>query len=228
MVLTLLAATLAFQGGKLEKKDVKVGRGPAAQFADYVTVDYTGKLLNGKQFDSSIGRAPFSFVLGAGSVIKGWDQGVVGMKPGGKRKLKIPAGLAYGSRQMGSDIPPNSTLLFDVELKKIDRVGIKVLKRGTGTGAKGGDEVAIDYTGTLKSNGKPFDSSKGKEPIRFQLGGGVIPGFTAGVLGMKLGEKRKITIPSALGYGSRATGPIPPNSDLVFEIELVGLNGVNK
>ena len=228
MVLTLLAATLAFQGGTLEKKDVVVGKGPAAKFADYVTVDYTGKLLNGKQFDSSIGRAPFSFVLGAGSVIKGWDQGVVGMKVGGKRKLRIPAALAYGSRQMGPDIPPNSTLLFDVELKKIERVDIKVLKKGSGPAAKGGDAVSLEYTGTLKSNGTQFDSSKGKQPIQFQLGGGVIPGFTAGVLGMKLGEKRKITIPSALGYRDRAVGPIPANSDLVFEIELVGLNGASK
>jgi FKBP-type peptidyl-prolyl cis-trans isomerase len=228
MVLTLLAATLAFQGGKLEKKDVVVGKGQAAKFADVVTVDYTGKLLSGKQFDSSVGRAPFTFVLGAGMVIKGWDQGVAGMKVGGKRKLKIPAGLAYGSRQMGPDIPPNSTLLFDVELKKIQRVDVKVLKKGTGAAAKGGDEVAIDYRGTLKSNGTEFDSSKGKQPIRFQLGGGVIPGFTAGVLGMKLGEKRRIGIPSELGYGERAVGPIPANSDLVFEIELVGLNGASK
>jgi len=227
MVLTLLAAALAFQGGKLEKKDVVVGRGPAAKFADVVTVDYTGKLLSGKQFDSSAGRAPFTFVLGAGMVIKGWEQGVAGMKVGGKRKLKIPAGLAYGSRQMGPDIPPNSTLLFDVELKKIQRVGLKVLKKGSGAAAKGGDEVAIEYVGTLKSNGTQFDASNGK-PIRFQLGGGVIPGFTAGVLGMKLGEKRRITIPSELGYGERAVGPIPANSDLVFQIELVGLNGASK
>lgn len=228
MVLPILATILAFQG-KLEKTDVLVGKGLEAKAGDYVTVDYTGKLTNGKQFDSSIGREPFSFVLGAGMVIKGWDQGVAGMKVGGKRKLKIPASLGYGATGAGGDIPPNATLLFDVELKKIDRVEITVLKKGKGAAAKVGDQVSIDYTGTLKATGKQFDSSKGKAPIEFQIGGRVIQGFSIGVTGMKLGEKRKIVIPSALGYGARAMGEvIPANSDLIFEVELVGLNGAKK
>ena len=227
MVLSLVMA-LALQGG-LKKTDVVVGKGPAAKSGDYVTVEYTGKLTNGKQFDSSIGRAPFSFLLGAGQVIKGWDQGVAGMKPGGKRKLVIPPGLGYGATGAGADIPPNATLVFDVELKSIDKVGVTVLKKGSGAAAKAGDEVSIDYTGTIKATGKQFDSSKGKAPIKFRLGGGVIPGFTMGVTGMKLGEKRRIAIPAVLGYGARgAGGVIPPNADLVFEIELVGLNGKGK
>ena len=227
MVLTFLAAVV-FQGG-LKKTDVVVGKGPVAKSGDHVTVEYTGKLTNGKQFDSSIGRAPFSFTLGAGQVIKGWDQGVVGMKVGGKRKLVIPPSLGYGAQGAGADIPPNATLVFDVELKSIDKVDVTVLKKGSGPAAKTGDSVSIDYTGSLKSTGKEFDSSKGKRPITFQLGGGVIPGFTLGVTGMKLGEKRKIVIPSVLGYGARgAGGVIPPNADLVFEIELVGLNGKTK
>ena len=227
MVLSLLAA-VALQGG-LKKTDVVVGKGPAAKTGDHVTVDYTGKLVSGKQFDSSVGRAPFAFTLGEGGVIKGWDLGVVGMKVGGKRKLVIPASLGYGATGAGADIPPNATLVFDIELKSIDRVAIAVLKRGSGAPAKTGDEVSIDYTGTLKATGKQFDSSKGKAPITFRLGGGVIPGFTMGVTGMKLGERRRVAIPSALGYGARgAGGVIPPNADLIFEIELVKLNGRGK
>jgi len=96
--------------------DEVVGTGPEAHTGQTVTVHYTGTLTNGEKFDSSHDRnRPFTFSLGAGDVIKGWDEGIVGMKVGGKRKLVIPADQAYGSEQKGP-IPPNSTLLFDVEL----------------------------------------------------------------------------------------------------------------
>lgn len=213
------------QGG-LKKTDLVVGKGPVAKAGDRVSVDYVGKLTNGKQFDTSIGRGPFSFTLGGGEVIKGWDLGVAGMRVGGKRKLVIPPSLGYGATGAGADIPPNATLVFEVTLHAIEKVDITVLKRGAGVAAKAGDTVSIDYTGTLKSNGKLFDSSKGKQPITFQLGGGVIPGFTMGVTGMKLGEKRRIVIPYTLAYGEAGRPPvIPAKADLVFEIELVGLNG---
>jgi FKBP-type peptidyl-prolyl cis-trans isomerase len=101
----------------LEYWDIKVGAGREAKAGDTVTVNYTGWLMNGKKFDSSVGREPFSFRLGAGQVIKGWDEGVAGMKIAGKRQLKIPAKLAYGDRGVGNGlIPPNSILIFDVEL----------------------------------------------------------------------------------------------------------------
>lgn len=104
----------------LQIEDVKIGDGAEAKAGDNVTVHYTGKLTDGTQFDSSVGRAPFQFQLGAGMVIKGWDQGVAGMKVGGKRKLTIPPELGYGSRGFPGAIPPNSTLVFDVELLKIN------------------------------------------------------------------------------------------------------------
>jgi hypothetical protein len=102
--------------------DVSVGKGPEAKAGDKVKVHYTGTLTDGSQFDSSRTRnQPFEFTLGKGMVIKGWDQGVAGMKVGGKRKLTIPASLGYGARGMGGKIPPNSTLLFDVELVEIEK-----------------------------------------------------------------------------------------------------------
>lgn len=104
----------------LEYWDVKVGTGAEAQNGQSVKVQYTGWLTNGKKFDSSVGGPPFSFKIGAGNVIKGWDEGVAGMKIGGKRQLRIPTDLAYGQKGYPGVIPPNSTLIFDVEL-----VGVK-------------------------------------------------------------------------------------------------------
>lgn len=105
---------------KLESKDTKVGTGEEAKTGDTVTVQYTGTLTNGTKFDSSYDHnKPFTFTLGQGSVIKGWDQGVVGMKVGGKRQLSIPPELGYGP-QAKPGIPANSTLNFDIELVKVE------------------------------------------------------------------------------------------------------------
>lgn len=106
---------------KLQKTDIKVGKGPAAKDGDSVTVNYVGRLMDGTKFDSSIDRhQPFTFTLGTGGVIKGWDQGVVGMKVGGKRKLVIPADLAYGAAGSPPKIPPNAPLQFVIDLLKIN------------------------------------------------------------------------------------------------------------
>lgn len=100
--------------------DLLVGKGAQASPGQKVSVNYRGTLENGKEFDSSYGRSPFSFALGAGQVIKGWDEGVAGMKVGGKRKLVIPPELGYGSRGAGGVIPPNATLVFEVELLEVN------------------------------------------------------------------------------------------------------------
>lgn len=116
-------ATKATDGGATELKveDVQAGTGAVAEPGKKVSVHYTGTLTNGTKFDSSRDRnQEFTFVLGQGQVIRGWDEGVKGMKVGGKRKLTIPPDMAYGEAGAGGVIPPNATLLFDVELTKVE------------------------------------------------------------------------------------------------------------
>ncbi|MDD5209377.1 MAG: FKBP-type peptidyl-prolyl cis-trans isomerase [Elusimicrobiales bacterium] len=115
-----MAEEIVLKSG-LKYIDVEVGEGPAAVSGKEVTVHYTGTFPNGKKFDSSVDRnEPFAFKLGAGHVIKGWDEGVAGMRIGGKRKLFIPPSLGYGKRGAGSVIPPDADLCFEVELLGVE------------------------------------------------------------------------------------------------------------
>lgn len=123
LLAVVLQASAAGTAVGLVKTDTVIGTGKEAVTGATVQVNYTGWLhdpkaadMRGAKFDSSVGRGPFSFPLGAGRVIKGWDQGVAGMKVGGKRTLVIPSELAYGQRGAGGVIPPGATLVFDVEL----------------------------------------------------------------------------------------------------------------
>ncbi len=104
----------------LKYEDLAEGDGAVAAAGQRVTVHYTGWLTDGSKFDSSVDRAePFSFALGRGMVIRGWDEGVVGMKVGGRRRLTIPPQLGYGAQGAGGVIPPNATLVFEVELLQV-------------------------------------------------------------------------------------------------------------
>jgi FKBP-type peptidyl-prolyl cis-trans isomerase len=108
-------------GGSLQVQDLSIGTGAVVATEDVATVHYTGTLTNGNVFDSSrTANRPYSFRVGAGQVIRGWDAGVPGMRVGGRRKLTIPPSMAYGSQGQGS-IPPNSTLIFDIELLSVSR-----------------------------------------------------------------------------------------------------------
>jgi len=134
---------------KLQTVDDVVGSGPESKKGDTVKVHYTGTLLNGKQFDSSRGKDPFQVTIGQGQVIKGWDEGLPGMKVGGKRTLTIPWALAYGEKGSGASIPPKAALKFEVELMEI-------------VGAEGGDAGAKDG-GAAKDagGGKPAAKDAG-------------------------------------------------------------------
>jgi peptidylprolyl isomerase len=124
LVALLVAAAViyaAWPAPGLRIIDEVVGTGKSPVSGSQVTVNYVGTLENGTKFDSSYDRnAPYTFQIGAGRVIKGWDQGVMTMKEGGKRKLIIPPDLAYGEKGYGASIPPNATLIFEVELLKVE------------------------------------------------------------------------------------------------------------
>lgn len=117
----MLIAASADEPAPLVSSDVKVGVGAEAVNGKKLTVHYVGTLESGKRFDASRDRGkPFTFTLGDGTVIAGWDQGMAGMKEGGVRRLVVPPQLAYGPRAVGNTIPPNSTLIFEIELLKVE------------------------------------------------------------------------------------------------------------
>lgn len=212
-------------------EDLKIGDGPEAKPGTGVVVNYVGTLrATGVEFDSSAKRGPLICPLreGKGGVIAGWVQGVPGMTVGGKRRLTIPAALGYKEREFKRGdkvlIPANSDLVFEIEL--IAALQIEDIKVGEGAEAKPGATVVVQYAGTLKTTGAEFDSSRG-EPFTTPLRGGpggVIDGWVHGIPGMKVGGKRKITIPWQMAYGEMGSPPkIPGKADLVFEVELVGV-----
>ena len=236
-----------FESG-LECWVIEAGEGESPLPTDQVTVHYTGWLEDGTQFDSSVDRGqPITLTLSR--FISGWAEGVGRMKLGARYKLRIPSELAYGSRGR-PNIPPDSTLIFDVELLAINpyatlppmeqlpgdpvtgglvtsESGLSWYDMAEGTGpqpAAATSTVEVHYTGWLV-DGTKFDSSVDRgETISFPLNG-VIAGWTEGVGSMRVGGKRKLIIPSSLGYGDnpRPGGPIPPGATLVFDVELVSV-----
>jgi peptidylprolyl isomerase len=224
--------------------EVAPGTGAAPVAGDVVSVHYKGTLESGKVFDSSYDRGqPIQFTLGKGMVIKGWDEGIALMHKGGKARLVIPPDLAYGAQGAGGVIPPNATLTFEVELvdikpgppeapTKVEDAkytttpsGLKYYDFVVGSGAEAtaGKTAVVHYTGWL-TDGTMFDSSLSRgDTFPFPVGGGrVIKGWDEGVAGMRVGGKRQLVVPPALGYGARgAGGVIPPNATLIFEVELV-------
>lgn len=226
---------------KLHKK------APKADSGDVITVHYVGKLADGTKFDASYDRKqPISFPLGNGRVIKGWDEGLQYLHLGDSAYFVIPPDIAYGNRSMGS-IPANSTLYFTVKIvdikkavKPYDCTGLDtvklddglayiVVKKGKGNAIANGDKAFMQYTGYF-TNGKKFDSShdNGGRDFDFILGRGrVIKGWDIAVIGMKVGEKRRLLIPYELAYGEKGRAPIPAKSNLIFDVELSKFEEMN-
>lgn len=214
------------------------GSGKQAKNGDLVFVHYTGTLEDGKKFDSSLDRGePLMFKLGAGMVIKGWDEGISLLTEGSKAKLWIPSNLGYGEKGAGNLIAPNSNLIFDVELVStvnydtagiqpiVTASGLKIYKTKTTDKAKAsaGQKVSVHYSGYLL-DGKKFDSSVDRfQPFEFQLGKGqVIKGWDEGIALLNIGEAARLVIPSNIAYGAQgAGGVIPANADLIFDVLLL-------
>ncbi|HPS18304.1 MAG TPA: FKBP-type peptidyl-prolyl cis-trans isomerase [Bacteroidales bacterium] len=208
-----------------------------AKIGSKVAVHYTGKLTNDTVFDSSYGRGkPISFSIGAGSVIKGWEEGIAYMHEGDSAILTIPPALGYGESAMGS-IPANSTLIFEVKLVSVNNPydctgkdtvttasGLKyvVISKGRGIKVDSGMNVTAHYTGYFE-DGKIFDSSVDRdEPITIPIGSGkVIKGWDEGITCLHVGDKAKLFIPYTLAYGEVARGPIPAKSNLIFDVEIL-------
>jgi peptidylprolyl isomerase len=230
----------------LEYTITEKGNGKKAQIGDKVFVHYTGKLTNDTVFDSSVGKGqPFSFKLGAGQVIKGWDEAFQILQVGDKATIKFGPELGYGERAMGK-IPANSTLIFDVELVDVvegirpyDVKGKDTVKTAsglqyivvqankTGEAAANGTRVVANYSAYFK-DGKMFDSSFDRnQPLKATIGKGqLFKGLEEGISLMHKGEKARIIIPSNLAFGDKGNGPIPANTDIVFDVELVDVQKV--
>jgi peptidylprolyl isomerase len=227
----------------LKYYDFTVGEGASPEDGASI-MDFAIWVLNGMPLGNSQDQGqPLIAILGSGSLLPGWEEGVSTMKVGGKRQMVIPPELAFGEEGAGETVPPNSTLIVEVELLTVipvpepaDRTevdesdyevtesGLKYydIVAGKGASPEMGQQVIIHYTGWL-TNGTMFDNSIDRGlPLAFALGmEQMIAGFDEGVATMKAGCKRQLVIPPELGYGDQEQGPIPANSTLIFEVELM-------
>ncbi len=224
------------------------GRGSKPQLNDVVYVHYTLMLEDSTLIDNSYDRGePVSFKLGASQVIAGWEKGIALLREGDKAVLKIPPHLGYGDASAGN-IPPRSTLLFEVDIVKVNKAprpfevpadkeftqttsGLRwaVVKPGTGKMLVPGMKVKIHYTGFFEDM-SIFDSSwQRDEPIEFTLGKGmVIRGWEEGISKLRVGDKARLHVPYQLAYGEQGRGPIPPASNLIFDVEVIAAEEVKR
>ncbi|KAF0701198.1 Aste57867_8307 [Aphanomyces stellatus] len=198
---------------------------------DTVTVNYVGILdSGGRKFDSSYDREePFSFTLGVGNVIQGWDEALLRMSLNESARVWIPSDLAYGASGVGNVVPPFADLIFEIHLLAINGIEIsprvQIQRQVPGDGIyfpKPGDTVTVHYVGTF-TNGEKFDSSRDRGiPFSFIVGkGSVIKGWEEGIPQLSTGEKALLKIPYQLAYGEHGRRSIPAKSDLIFEVELL-------
>lgn len=226
---------------ELEIDDIVVGTGAEVTDGVLATLDYVGvSTTTGNEFDDSWSRGQtIPVIIGAGSVIPGWDEGLLGMKVGGRRRLTIPPDLAYGAPGNPPDIAENDTLVFVVDLRSAVSPPTIVVPDpfpgeltttddvvGTGGDAVVGATASVHYIAVDATNGNEFDSSwvDDAQPFTFTIGDpSIIPGFDQGVQGMKVGGRRTIYIPPELGIGPNAPAEVQPNAPLVFVVDLVSI-----
>lgn len=222
----------------------KQGKGNFPKSGDQVWVHFVGRLANDSVFDSTLESGPLDVTLGLGQVIKGWEEGLRLIKPGGAIELIVPPDLAYGN-QVHKNIPANATLWFEISLlqvnpgvhvKPFDIVGKPihkgkkklqyiVVQKGEGATAQKEDNAYVHYTGYLP-DGKIFDSSYKKgEPVRITVGiNQVIKGWDMALFYMNKGSKYRFIIPPKLAFGREGLGTIvPPNTTITMDIEMVDL-----
>lgn len=226
--------------------DITEGDGAAAVEGDTVFVFYVGVLTkDGTRFDGNFGSSPFAVTLGSGSVIKGWEQGLVGIKAGGRRQLDIPAELAYGDTGAGDIIKAGDAISFVVDAvavvpkttaddepsvtvkasDNIDELAIDDLVDGTGTTVEKGMTVVLQLIGFRADTGEQIVSTwKDPTPVTFDLeDGGTLPGLLDGLEGMKVGGRRQIHIPFDEAWGADGQQQIglPEKTDIIVVIDLL-------
>ena len=231
---------------KLVITDITDGEGVGAAVGDLIAVHYVGVLSSdGTRFDGNFGSSPFSLTLGKGQVIKGWDEGLLGMKAGGMRQLDIPADLAYGDSGSGDIIKPGAALSFVVEMVGIipatdpadepqltiagaaasSTLQSKDLIEGKGDAIAAGDTVALHIVAYRGDTGEKITSTWPEgAPVSLTLEeGGSLPGIVKGVPGMKVGGRRQMTIPYADAFGADGNKEmkLPAKTDLVLVVDLI-------
>lgn len=233
--------------------DLIEGTGVAAKNGDEISVNYVGvRSADGKEFDNSYDRGqPFPLTLGAGGVIKGWDQGLIGIKVGGRRQLDIPAELGYGDRGSGAIIKPGDALTFVIEAVSITpgidvpdadpadapvvsiatsvgatKVAITELVQGKGTAAAAGDTAYVQISAYRGDTAALLQATwtNGKA-AKIPLTNDTIPGLVEGITGMKVGGRRLVVVPSDQGFGpdGNVANSLPEITDLIFVVDLVVL-----
>ncbi|MFT7474124.1 MAG: FKBP-type peptidyl-prolyl cis-trans isomerase [Verrucomicrobiales bacterium] len=197
---------------------------------------------DGGEFDASWNRGTtFDFVLGQGRVIQGWDQGIVGMKEGGRRLLSIPADLAYGDQERGADIPANSALVFVVDLvtvatpptvenapAPVTELEVTVLEEGDGVVIGEGSTVQLHYRAVLQTTGEVFASSwESGQPASFVVNAEVsqsLPAWDLALPGLHVGDVIRMVIPPGLGIDD-PSGEIPADATIITEMTILGVVG---
>lgn len=225
---------------ELGKEDVVVGKAPEFNKnmkpvgeGDRLYVRYRGTFPDGVEFDSNLDPAkpPYAFTVGAREVIRGWEEGFIGMLPGGKRKLKVPYKLAYGEKSAQPGIPDKADLNFEVELIDMIKSGQEETyqlidrKPGSGPAAKLGSTVTVEYEVRIPGSDHVWDSSaiQNLKPS-FKIGSeSAMPAIEDGIIGMKVGGERDLYLPATLAPRVHSLEGFPPETSMIFKVKLLSL-----